>query len=193
MTDSANAEHAATDRSARRTLLGAGVVGAALALATSRPAAASAIGNLSEGDMTLAAFAIGLELTASELYVAAIGAGAEGAAWQILSDQHRSYADRIAGIAGISADTRNEAVYAALEGEFTGSHPANAAFGLENTAAATHIEMLRTIADADFADAVASIVSMESRHAAFLAERSGRGDNFDALFSNSATPLEAGS
>jgi hypothetical protein len=30
---------------------------------------------------------------------------------------------------------------------------------------------------------------MESHHAAYLAERSGRGDNLDALFTNSATPL----
>ena len=36
---------------------------------------------------------------------------------------------------------------------------------------------------------MASIVAMESHHAAYLAERSGRGDNFDALFGNTATPL----
>jgi hypothetical protein len=39
------------------------------------------------------------------------------------------------------------------------------------------------------ADALASILAMESHHAAYLAERSGRGNDFDALFNNDAEPL----
>ncbi len=42
------------------------------------------------------------------------------------------------------------------------------------------------IVDDDIADAIASIAAMESHHAAYLAERTGRGDDFDALFGNDA-------
>ena len=41
----------------------------------------------------------------------------------------------------------------------------------------------------NIANALASIVTMESRQAAYLAERSGRGGNFDALFTCTGTPL----
>ena len=74
MTDSAVADHAASDRSSRRALLGAGVVGAALALTGTRSVSATGTPGLSDADTALAAFAISLELTARDLYDAAIAA-----------------------------------------------------------------------------------------------------------------------
>lgn len=144
---------------------------------------------LSEDDLANTAFAIGVELSARDLYRAAIAAGASGTAWAILADQHGSYAQRLAGVSGISADTRDGPTYDSQVAAFQGDRPANAAFDFENTLVATNAALLGQIVDPNLADALASIVSMESRHAAYLAERSGRGDNFDALFTNTATPL----
>src|SRR5215207_8357904 len=144
---------------------------------------------LSDADKELAAFAIGVELAARDLYQAVIDAGGESTAWTLLRNQHAGYAERLAGIAGMSADARDEALYTASSAAFGGDRPANAAFDFENVAAATHLELLVSLVDTDTLEAVASIASMVSRHAAYLAQQSGRGDNFDALFVNSATPL----
>ncbi|HZB40475.1 MAG TPA: hypothetical protein VE487_05895 [Ilumatobacter sp.] len=144
---------------------------------------------LSEDDRANAQFVIGVELAARDLYRAAIDAGATGTAWAILADQHSQYAQRVAGLTGISANTADNTVYDAHLAAFQSDRPANAAFELENTLIATHTAVLGQIGGADAADVLASVVAMESHHAAYLAERSGRGDNLDALFTNSATPL----
>ncbi len=173
-------------------VLGAGVLGAEFALGLSQQAGAGAgtpPGRLSDDDRSLAAFAISLDLTARDLYQAVIDSGVEATAWPILRQQHASYAERLAGLVGVSADTRNDEVYEQLLPGFESGSPANAGFPLENTAAATHIELLGLVTDPRLAEVIAAIAAMESRHAAFLAERSGRGDDFDALFSNPAAPL----
>ena len=185
--DSAVADHAANERPTRRALLGAGVIGAALALAGNRPASAAA--GLSDGDLTVAAFAIGLELTARDLYDTAIAAGANDEVWHVMREQHEAYAVRLAGISGISAETRNAAVFDALSGGFDTNDPAAAALELENTAAATHTDLLGVVENGEIVSAMASFVSLESRHATVLASLSGRGDDFDALFVNAATAL----
>lgn len=187
MTDSALADHAESERSTRRALLGAGALGAALALAANRPAAAGTTG-LSDSDLALAAFAISLELTARDLYDAAIDAGADGAVWTTMREQHEAYAQRLAGISGISATTRDDTTYDLLGDGFSMSDPAAAALELENTAAATHVELLGSVDDVGIAAAMASFVSLESRHATVLAMLSGQ-DDLDALFLNTATPL----
>jgi hypothetical protein len=187
VTDSAGADAEATEGWSRRALIGAGVVGAVLVAADSRAAATTA--PLSADDDALARFAIAIELSASDLYQAAIDAGAEGTAWGILVTQHSSYAQRLAGISGISANTRAPGVYDERLPGFTGDRPANAAFDLENSLIVTHADLLAMIVDDDMADAIASIAAMESHHAAYLAERTGRGDDFDALFGNDASPI----
>jgi len=143
----------------------------------------------SEDDLANTRFVIGVELAARDLYRAAIEAGATGSAWAILANQHGSYAQRMAGLTGLSADTRDSTVYDERVAAFQSDRPANAAYELENTLIATHATLLGQIVDPRLADALASVVSMESRHAAYLAERSGRGDNFDALFTCTGTPL----
>jgi hypothetical protein len=187
VTDSAVADQADSDRPTRRALFGAGVIGAALAMAGSRSASAATSG-LSEGDAALVGFAISLELSARDLYDAAIDAGATGQVWDVMREQHESYAQRLAGIIGVPANTRNDDVYDALVGDFRGSTSA-AAFDLENVAAATHTELLGVVTHTGLAGAIASIAAMESRHATVLAGVAGMGDDFDALFLNSATPV----
>jgi hypothetical protein len=189
VTDSAVADHAASDRSSRRALLGAGVVGAALALAGARSVTASGSPGLSDADKELAAFAIGLELTARDLYDAAIDAGSTGDEWSIMREQHEAYATRLAGLAGLSANARNDDVYASLEAQFDTTNPVAAAQELENIAAATHVELLTSIEATSMAAIVAGIAAMESRHSTVLGLIAG--ETGDALFTNPATPLEA--
>lgn len=187
MTDSALADHAESERPTRRALLGAGALGAVVALAASRPAAAGTSG-LSDNDLDISTFAIALELTARDLYDEAIAAGADGDIWTTMRAQHQSYAERLAGITGVSATTRDDATFDQLSEAFADSNPAAAAFELENVAAATHTELLGQVDDPGIASAMASFVSMESRHATTLAATSGQ-DDLDALFLNSATGL----
>ena len=187
MTDSAHADHAAPERSSRRALLGAGAIGAVLALAGSRPAAAST--ELSDDDLSITEFAIALELTARDLYDVAIAAGASDDVWHVMREQHEAYAVRLAGITGISANQRDDATFDAFESAFDASDPSAPALELENIAAATHTELLGQVADIGVSAAMASFAAMESRHATVLAALSGQGDDLDALFSNSATAL----
>lgn len=191
MTDSAPADHDAPERSTRRALLGAGAIGAALALAGARPAAAGTSTGLSESDTRLTAFAISLELTARDLYDAAIEAGAGVDVWTTMRAQHAAYAERLAGISGIPATVRDEEIYDQLLDQFSSADPSEAAFQLEDIAAATHTDLIGQVDDVNIAAAMASFVSMESRHATVLAAMAGQ-DDFDVLFSNTATPLSPG-
>lgn len=184
MTDAAVADDAATDRSTRRALLGAGVVGAAFALAAGRPA--SATPGLPQGDLDLLGFAISLELTARDLYDAAVESGATGTLWTVLREQHESAAQLLAGVAGISAQGRDDTVFDAFTAGFTSS-TTETALELENVAAATHSELLASVSDDTAASAVASIASIENRHATVLAGLAGL--DADALLSNTAEPL----
>lgn len=191
MTDSALADHAGNDRSSRRALLGALVGGAAIALAGGRSVAATIDSpGLSETDKALAASAIGLELAARDLYDSAIEAGAADEIWAAMREQHEAYAQLLAGIAGISTMSRDDATFGELGEGFDSSDLASAALDLENVVAATHLELLGRVDDAGLAGAIASFVAIESRHATVLATVSGQGDDFDALFVNSATALE---
>ena len=187
MTDSAVADQAESDRPTRRALFGAGVIGAALAMAGSRSASAATNG-LSQSDVALVGFAISLELAARDLYDEAIKTGATGQVWDVLREHHESYAQRLAGIAGVPADSPSSEVFDAFVGGFKGL-TRSAAFEFENIAAATHTELLGLVGDQDAAKAIASIIAIESRHATLLAGYAGMGDDFDALFLNTATPL----
>lgn len=185
MTDSALADHAGNDRSSRRALLGAVVGGAAIALAGGRTVAAGTTG-LSDDDLSTADSAIALELAARDLYDSAIAAGADDDVWAAMREQHESYAQRLAGITGISATLRDQATFDQLSGDFATGDPAAIALDLENTLAATHLQLLGQVEDLGIANAMASFVAMESRHATVLAALSGQGDDFDALFVNPA-------
>lgn len=186
MTDSALADTTATERQSRRALLGAGALGVALALAGARPAAAAT--GLSDDDLALGGFAIRLELAVRDLYDAAIAAGADDDVWVVMREQHEAYAQLLAGITGLSADERDDTTFDALVAEFATSDPSAAALNVENTAAATHTDLLGRVDDVGIASAMASFVSMESRHATILAGLSGQ-DDLDTLFLNGATPL----
>lgn len=171
------------DRPTRRALLGAGVLGAALAAAGSHAAAASP----ADHDDALIGFAIGFELAARDLYEIAIDAGADDDLWSVLREQHDSYAQRLSGISGISANTPNAELIDTYGDAFATSDPAEPALELENTTAATNVDLLGQVVNVDAAGAMASIAAIESHQAALLAVMTG-GD-LDAVLTNPATPL----
>jgi hypothetical protein len=186
VTIAAPAESAATEPNSRRALLGAGVVGAALAVAGSRTVSAAA--PQPNDDLAVAEVAISYELAARDLYDAAIAAGSTDVLWHVLREQHESYAQRVSGLVGKSARVSSVELFDSLSGEFSASEPVAAAMELENALAATHTEWLATVTSQNMAVAMASIAAMESRHAAVLGLRSGITGG-DELFVNAAAAL----
>ncbi len=186
MTNAAPADRAATQPTTRRAIIGAGAVGAVLAVTGSR-AVGAAVPD-SSGDAAIADQAIGFELAARDLYDAAIAAGASDDLWHVLREQHESYAQRVSGIVGTSANTPSATLFDSLSAAFSAAEPVAAAMELESTLAATHTEWLASVTNRNVAIAMASIIALESRHAAVLGIRSGINVG-DELFINSAVSI----
>jgi hypothetical protein len=196
VTHSAPGDLAPQIHTSRRSLLGAGLGASILATALSsltgtNASALQASSNIEE-DRELMKLAMALELTARDLYDAAAAAGADATVTRAMREQHESYAQALAGASGGSANRRNEAVYNQFRGGFARSSTrsmASAAYDLESVAVATHTELLGLLAEASSARLIASIISVEARHCAVLADLAGLGDNLDALLVNSADPI----
>ena len=180
--------------SSRRSLLGAGVLGAALAVVASRTVSASVPPpqRPTADDTALLAAAMSLELTARDLYDAAIAAGADPSVLQVMAQHHAAYAQAIGGLIGMSAARRIDSVYDENTAAFASSDTASvlaAAYDLESTAVATHTELLGVIEGLDAAKLIASIIAVESQHCVVIADAAGNGDDVDALLTNSASPI----
>lgn len=143
-----------------------------------------------DADAQSAADAVALELAARDLYDAAIAAGADDPLWGTLREQHESYAQRLAGIVGISAsnDSADAELTSSLGEGFAAADPSEAAIELENTLAAGHTTRLSEVTGEALATALASIITAEARQATVVALLSGVTD-IDALYVN---PSEAG-
>ena len=178
VTNPATADSTAFDqgRTTRRAMLGLGAFGTVLATARTASAAAG-----SEAS-SIADFAMRAELTAQALYELA-----DGDLWSVMAEHHAAYAQRIAGIAGLSAVGRLDTVYDELSGAFSAGDPSDAALELENTLAATHTELLGMTDDGTSISAIASIAITESRHAATIAALSGA--DLETQLVNSAAAL----
>ena len=172
----------------RRTMLVAGLTGALATIAGAAKVSA-AENDFTAAELDILRFAQRLELTARDLYDAAMAAGATGAVWEAMSEQHEAYAQSIAGLTGLSADSRNDEVYNALVGSFSSSVAAEAAYDLESAAAVTHIEVLGLLTHRPASQLVASIIAAESRHCVVLADLTGRGTDLTALLVNTASPI----
>jgi hypothetical protein len=150
-------------------------------------------------DIELLGFAQSFELTARDLYQAALDGGlADGDLADLftaLRDNHGEYANRLSGILGVDAQQqRDDALFDELVGGFEGGDEATVAAGgrdLEATAVATHSDLIGQLEGIDGIAAIASFVVVEARHGAVLADVAGDGDDFDALFREDAEPLEA--
>jgi hypothetical protein len=188
----------AAPATSRRGLIGAlGAVGLATAAALSiaRPASAAPT-SPTDGDKELLFQALRLELSAAALYRVSIDAGLSDAAAEVatvFAANHTSYADKIAGIAGFSADSRNEEVYEQLESSFATSNVeafAEVANSLENTAAATHTELLAEYESVNARKLTASILVVEARMATVLSNLGGLASNLDDVFEPESEPLD---
>jgi hypothetical protein len=150
-----------------------------------------------DADIELLGFAQTFELTARDLYQAALDGGlAEddlADVFATLRDNHGEYANRLSGILGVDAQQqRDDALFDELVGDFEDGDIASiAAAGreLEATAVATHSDLIGRLEGIDGIAAVASFVVVEARHSVVLADVAGDGDDLDALFRDDAEPL----
>jgi hypothetical protein len=146
-------------------------------------------------DIVLLQFAMSVEMTAADLYQAAIGAGVDDPLVTVLRNSHRSYADVLRAILGTSAiDRRDEALYDENVASFEDPDMASlaaTAYDFESSLVATHTEQLRSLQSIDGARRVAAMLIVEARHCTVLADAAGLGDDLDALFVNDAEPLAA--
>jgi len=172
----------------RRRLLAGGLAAAALAVVGSRSAAA-APNEFTADELALLRYAQQLEMSASALYDVATASGPDSALWEPMSEQHEAYAHAIASLTGLSADSRDEGVFAALRDGFAGADAVQAAYDLESAAVATHTELLDLVGQVNAAELIASIISAEARHCVVLADALGRGNDLTALLDNSAEPI----
>jgi hypothetical protein len=163
----------------RRSLLG--VVGAAgaVALAAARPASASAPFTTTTRDRELLGAAMQLELAAARLYRDAEAAGLRDVALlvaQTFGSNHTAYADQMAAITGISANTINVEAYERRAEQFGSGDPtefAVAARELENAAAASYTALFDEFTSIDAQTVVSSIVVVNGRMATVLADLAG--------------------
>lgn len=188
----------AAPATSRRGLIGAlgavGLAGAA-ALSIARPASAAPT-SPTDGDKELLFQAMRLELTAADLYDTALAAGLSDVGTElatVFSANHRAYADKIAGAAGFSADSRNEEVFEQLESAFDTSDDeafAEVANTLENNAAATHTSLLAEYESVNARKITASIIVVEARMATVLSHFGGLASDFEQVFEPDAEALE---
>jgi Ferritin-like domain len=149
-------------------------------------------------DLTVLAGLQGLELAARDLYQTAIDAGADDGAGVLatLRANHSGYANAISGLIGAAApQTRNDLVFDQFSADFETDDVASVAaagYALESGAVATNLDALGVLEGTDGATVVASILIVESRHAAVLADLGEQSDDLDAVLVNTATPFPLG-
>jgi len=197
------------ENASRRRLLGAGLAGTTLAFAGWRSAVATTPptppGSPAEttpptppdrptdADIEILAALQGFELSARDLYQAALDAGVtdEDGVIATLRSNHEGYANGISGlIGGAAPQARNDQVFEQFVNDFDTedlSAVASAGYTLESSLVATHLNALSQIEGVDGAAVVASILIVESRHGAVLADVGGQGDNLDVLLNIEGT------
>jgi superoxide dismutase len=123
-------------------------------------------------DKQLLDFALSAELSVHDLYITAISSGMlsadERSMMEMFSEHHKSYAQSLNGLLGKAAtNTRNEALYSTYAGQLTSAQAMNRVLqSVENTMVATHTDILSSLQGMDGATLVASIITVEARHAA---------------------------
>jgi superoxide dismutase len=123
-------------------------------------------------DKQLLDFALSAELSVHDLYITAINSGMlsadERSMMEMFSEHHKSYAQSLNGLLGKAAtNSRNEALYSTYAGQLTTAQAMNRVLqSVENTMVATHTDILSSLQGMDGATLVASIITVEARHAA---------------------------
>ncbi|MEP7202623.1 MAG: ferritin-like domain-containing protein [Ilumatobacteraceae bacterium] len=211
-------EPALADSALRRRLLGIGLGGAAVSLLPFLVARASATTPNSgpsdstpaatttappkrptEADVALLGFAQTIELAARNLYDVALATDdfdeVTRAVIATIRESHEAYATALSGTLGREAPQTVNPIFDELQTTFAGDLKSvlDAAYSIESTAVATHLDILDKLQGVDGAALIASIVIVEARHATVLAYINGSTD-LDALLvdkeADALTPAE---
>ncbi len=120
--------------------------------------------------------ALGVELAIRDLYADIVAVGnlsdEESPVILLIHSHHVAYAQSLGGLLGRAAiNKRNDATYAAFSGNLKGTFTSIASqlADIENGAVARHINSLKQLEGLNGSTLIASIISIESRHAAALA------------------------
>jgi hypothetical protein len=151
-------------------------------------------------DIELLSFAQRFELTVRDLYDAALHAGVRehelAGVFMTLREDHEAYANSMSGLLGVNApQRRSDSLYDQLVGRFDTADVgalAAAAYELESVAAATHLDLTGRLEGIDGVTAVAALLTVEQQHCTVLADIAGRGDDLDALLTNTASSIAPG-
>ena len=149
-----------------------------------------------KSDIAILRFAHGIELAMTALYTKASAAAGKDlkVVLDLFGGHHLAYAQSLAGLLGRSAaTTQNASFYTAfLSAASSGSDAelAGTFLSLENSLVKTHLGVLGTITGTDGAQLIASIISVQGRHAAVLASLAGKKGLGDIL-DNAAEPLDS--
>lgn len=146
-------------------------------------------------DRALLAFANSAEFAARDLYAVAAGLSVFNAEEQTMlvgfHDHHLAAGQALAGLVGKDAsNVREDAVYNAFRGKMAGTDKSaifDALRELENTLVSTHLSLVGTLEGTEGSALVASILSIQARHAAALALLGGR--TITEVLTNEAAPL----
>ena len=150
---------------------------------------------LSSSDIKLLAFAHTLELTTRDTYTAAVARKSlsddERALLEQFHANHVAYEQSLNGLLSKNAVTkRDDAIYASFSTKL--SEAQNiwlALLEIENIMIASHTKAIETIESAKVAALVASMITVEARHAAILASQATT--NISTALDNNASALVA--
>ena len=150
---------------------------------------------LSSSDIKLLAFAHTLELTTRDTYAAAVARKSlsddERALLEQFHANHVAYEQSLNGLLSKNAMTkRDDAIYASFSAKL--SEAQNiwlALLEIENIMIASHTKAIETIESAKVAALVASMITVEARHAAILASQATT--NISTALDNNASALVA--
>jgi hypothetical protein len=199
--------------SMRRRLLGIGLGGAAFSLlpflsgrasattppnstSDSTPAASTTTSpprRPTDDDVALLGFAQSIELAARDLYDVSLAVkglfdDTQRAVIATIRESHDAYASALSGMLGRQAPQTASSMFDYLQSSFGGklAEILDAAYGLESTAVATHIDILGKLQGVDGAALIASILIVEARHGTVLASLNGKTDLDDLLVNEEA-------
>ena len=150
---------------------------------------------LSSSDIRVLAFAHTLELTTRDTYAAAVARKSlsddERALLEQFHANHVAYEQSLNGLLSKNAVTkRDDAIYASFSTKL--SEAQNiwlALLEIENIMIASHTKAIETIESAKVAALVASMITVEARHAAILASQATT--NISTALDNNASALVA--
>ena len=130
---------------------------------------------LSDADINLLIPAQALELAARDIYASVVSratkSGDEEALLKLIHSHHVAYEQALNGVLGKRAATsRNAEVYTKFFAALSDSNKTwSTLLELENIAVATHTAIIEKLSSAKIAALIASVITVEARHAAILA------------------------